>query len=159
MPTPMKLLPLLRGSPFAFPLAALAALAMFLISESSYQQASTTFVELGKQAEASSNIQVLWRSLTDAETGQRGYLLTGRKEYLRPYVEAQGRVGNSLAWLNDYYSREPEIGALMHREGVSRRCALGDVSVRPPSGARWPKAALGRAIRDAVRPVLVVHDR
>ena len=66
MQTPMKLLPLLRGSPFAFPLAALAALAMFLISESSYQQATTTFAELGTQAQARTNIQVLWRSLTDA---------------------------------------------------------------------------------------------
>jgi hypothetical protein len=52
-------------------------------------------------------------------------------------------------------TKPDEIDALMHREGVSRRCALGDVSVRPPSGARWPKAALGRAIRDAVRPVWV----
>jgi signal transduction histidine kinase len=121
MQTPMKLLPLLRGSPFAFPLAALAALAMFLISESSYQQATTTFDELGTQGLARTNIQILWRSLTDAETGQRGYLLTGRQEYLKPYTEAQGVVNETLSWLDNYYARDPVSGELMkHMEAVSR---------------------------------------
>ena len=72
----LKFLSSVRGSPFAFPLAALAALTMFVISETSYQQASSIFDELGKQGEARTTIQTLWRSLVDAETGQRGYLLT-----------------------------------------------------------------------------------
>jgi signal transduction histidine kinase len=113
MPTPLKLLPLLRGGRFTFPLAALAALAMFVISESSYQQASARFDELGTQNAARTNIQTLWRSLTDAETGQRGYLLTDRKEYLTPYETALGQVAKSLAWLNDYYSAAPATQALM----------------------------------------------
>ncbi len=118
MPTPLKLLPLLRGSRFTFPLAVLAALAMFVISESSYRQATATFDGLGVQGQAGANIEVLWRSLTDAETGQRGYLLTGRDEYLKPYVEAQGRVATTLAWLNNYYGASPDTAALMKQ--VSR---------------------------------------
>jgi signal transduction histidine kinase len=113
MPMSLKLLPLLRGSQFAFPLAALAALAMFLISESSYQRATSTFEALRVQGVASTNIQVLWRGLTDAETGQRGYLLTGRPEYLKPYEVAQTSVGNALAWLNNYYSADPGTEALI----------------------------------------------
>jgi CHASE3 domain sensor protein len=31
-------------------------------------------------------------AITDAETGQRGYLLTGCADYLRPYDTARGRV-------------------------------------------------------------------
>jgi diguanylate cyclase (GGDEF)-like protein/PAS domain S-box-containing protein len=31
------------------------------------------------------NLQALWSQLQDAETGQRGYLLTGRQQYLEPY--------------------------------------------------------------------------
>ena len=113
MPTPLKLLPLLRGSKFTFPLASLAALGMFVISESSYQQATARFEQLGTQGTARVTIQTLWRSLTDAETGQRGYLLTSRKEYLKPYEDAQLQVARSLAWLNAYYSAEPATQALM----------------------------------------------
>ena len=113
MSTPLKLLPLLHGSRFTFPLASLTALAMFVISESSYQQATARFEQLGTQATARTTIQTLWRSLTDAETGQRGYLLTSRKEYLKPYETALTQVAKSLAWLNTYYSNEPETQALM----------------------------------------------
>ena len=114
MPTPIKLLlPLLRGSPFAFPLAAVAALAILVISETSYRQASATFEGIGRQGQARTHIQVLWRSLTDAETGQRGYLLTDRREYLKPYLEAKERVGETLLALTDYYRSEPATAALM----------------------------------------------
>src|ERR1700732_2456732 len=32
------------------------------------------------------------RDLTDMETGQRGYLLTGDPAYLQPYTDAKGRI-------------------------------------------------------------------
>ena len=128
MPTPLKLLPLLRGSRFTFPLASLAALAMFVISESSYQQASARFEELGTQSMARTTIQTLWRSLTDAETGQRGYLLTSRKEYLKPYETALTQVAKSLAWLNTYYSNEPETQALMAQVQKAAESKLAELA-------------------------------
>jgi signal transduction histidine kinase len=124
----MKFLLRLRGSPFAFPLAALAALAMFLISESSYQQASSTFEGLGTQGRARTTIQVLWRGLLDAETGQRGYLLTGRKEYLRPYTDAQGDVTKALEWLNNYYSADPASAEMMKRVTLAARNKLSELA-------------------------------
>jgi signal transduction histidine kinase len=114
MSTPLKLLPLLRGSKFTFPLAALAALGMFAISESSYQSASGEMAVLSEVASASLSIQTLWRSLTDAETGQRGYLLTGRKEYLKPFESGKAAVAKAIASLNDYYSGDPADQALMN---------------------------------------------
>jgi hypothetical protein len=54
-----------RGSPFAFPLAALTALAMFFISETSYQQATgalersrTVAVDFAMRARTSLNGEV-----------------------------------------------------------------------------------------------------
>jgi PAS domain S-box-containing protein len=38
-------------------------------------------------------------NLRDAETGQRGYLLTGEERYLEPYLEAAARVDDSIARL------------------------------------------------------------
>ena len=128
MQTPLKLLPLLRGSPFAFPLAVIAALAMFLISESSYQQATATLDALGERGLARTKIQTLWRSLTDAETGQRGYLLTSRPEYLKPYVEAQSHVADTLAWLNGYYRNDPAAGALMQLVSQASRNKLSELA-------------------------------
>ncbi|MBC7482702.1 MAG: CHASE3 domain-containing protein [Rhizobacter sp.] len=128
MSTPLKLLPLLRGSPFAFPLAALSALAMFVISESSYQQASNTFDKLGTQGQARTAIQTLWRSLTDAETGQRGYLLTDRSEYLQPYAEAQVRVTTSLNWLTTYYRSDPATQELMNLVTKASRDKLAELA-------------------------------
>ena len=128
MQTPLKLLPLLHGSPFAFPLAVIAALAMFLISESSYQQATATLDALGERGLARTKIQTLWRSLTDAETGQRGYLLTSRPEYLKPYVEAQSHVADTLAWLNGYYRNDPAAGALMQLVSQASRNQLSELA-------------------------------
>jgi adenylate cyclase len=38
-------------------------------------------------------------TLNDAETGQRGYLLTQNESYLAPLENAQGRIDEDLAWL------------------------------------------------------------
>jgi signal transduction histidine kinase len=116
MPLPLKpLLPLLRGSRLTFPLAVVAALGMFLISESTYQQSISTFDRLGQRGQARTNVQLLLRSLIDAETGQRGYLLTGRPEYLEPYRRADARVGETLKWLDSYYNNNPADDAIVER--------------------------------------------
>jgi CHASE3 domain sensor protein len=39
------------------------------------------------------------KDVTDMETGQRGYLLTGDSAYLQPYNDAQGRIGTDFVSL------------------------------------------------------------
>ncbi len=39
------------------------------------------------------------KDLTDMETGQRGYLLTGDLTYLQPYTDAKGRIGTGFVGL------------------------------------------------------------
>ena len=104
-----------RGSPFAFPLAALTALAMFFISETSYQQATGALNDLGAMGSARLSILELRRAMTDAETGERGYLLTKRKEYLEPYSHALADVTKELATLNAYYANNEKAQPLMKR--------------------------------------------
>ena len=45
-------------------------------------------------------LQTLMVTLGDAETGQRGYLLTGQPEYLEPYAQALGRMPDLLKGLD-----------------------------------------------------------
>lgn len=98
----------LRRSAFAFPLAALAALALLFVSESSYWRARGSMNELGALGQARTAIQALHRLMLDAETGQRGYLLTGRKEYLTPYREAGEELLGTLKRLRGYYDGSPQ---------------------------------------------------
>jgi signal transduction histidine kinase len=126
---PVKLLLRLRRSAFAFPLAALAAIALFVISESSYQKASSTLDDLAIQGQARTTIQTLWRSLTDAETGQRGYLLTGRKEYLLPFKAGKAQALEALDWLGRYYADDPHATALMTRVATASHDKLAELGV------------------------------
>jgi CHASE3 domain sensor protein len=45
------------------------------------------------------NISAVLQALTDMETGQRGYLLTGNSDYLLPYTDGKDRIGTDLASL------------------------------------------------------------
>ena len=42
-------------------------------------------------------IEQLLRDLLNAETGQRGYLLTGDLAYLEPYYQARGNYSKNIA--------------------------------------------------------------
>ena len=46
--------------------------------------------------------------LTDMETSQRGYLLTGDQSYLQPYTSAKDRIGSDFANLRTQLARRPQ---------------------------------------------------
>jgi methyl-accepting chemotaxis protein len=41
-------------------------------------------------------LAALLSTLKDAETGQRGYLLSGKESYLQPYIESAARIGPQI---------------------------------------------------------------
>lgn len=105
----------LKRSPFAFPLAALAALLMLFISEAAYFQSTRAMEQLGTVAMARNHLMTLQRRIVDAETGQRGYLLTARREYLAPYRDAASNIEGALTWLRSYYDKSPAQAQAMQR--------------------------------------------
>src|ERR1035441_758921 len=113
----MKMRPLsyFRRSVVVFPLAALAALAMFVINEVSYRDATRSFDELGERSAARYHLNELAKSLLNAETGQRGYLLTSRDDYLSPYHDAQEGLHRSIDWLRKYYENDPQTSVLVRQ--------------------------------------------
>jgi CHASE3 domain sensor protein len=54
------------------------------------------------------DISSVLKDLTDMETGQRGYLLTGNPSYLQPYTDAKGRIGTDFADLRAGLSNRAE---------------------------------------------------
>ncbi len=61
-------------------------------------------------------VQQVMTAVTDAETGQRGFLLTGDEKYLHPYRQAVDRLEPLLGDLRRRYAQHPErlemIGSL-----------------------------------------------
>lgn len=97
----------LRRSPFAFPLAALVALAMLLISEISYRSSRDSMTAVSDLSIARLRVQRVLRLMVDAETAERGYLLTGRKAYMEPYRNAVEALPETMAKLKEHYASRP----------------------------------------------------
>ncbi|MCX7358668.1 MAG: CHASE3 domain-containing protein [Alphaproteobacteria bacterium] len=49
-----------------------------------------------------SSLRLLMRGMQDAETGQRGYLLTGQESYLEPYLAARDEIERELTNIEGY---------------------------------------------------------
>ena len=70
----------------SLPLAMLAAVIIIFINEASFQQSSNAVVSLEQAQQTGGAINRLVRQILDAETGQRGYLLTGDEQIGRAHV-------------------------------------------------------------------------
>ncbi len=89
----------LQRSAAILPLAAAGALLLLGISETAYRSASTSLSHLSDRDLVRQQVQQVLRGLTDAETGQRGYLLTNRIEYLEPYRSGVKEMNEGLTQL------------------------------------------------------------
>ena len=114
--------------------------------------------------EVENRITLVLSLLQDAETGQRGYLLTHRKEFLQPYHSAVAKVPFALAELKHSTADNPYQQALTKRlSGVatSRALMLGQVledasvskTLPAPDVARLVQ---GKALMDQTRRVIVL---
>src|ERR1700723_1041601 len=72
-----------------FLLAVIAVVIITLLSYQSLQVTNHTARNLAQSVEMLARLQGLLSTLKDAETGQRGYLLTGEESYLSPYTDAK----------------------------------------------------------------------
>ncbi|MBK1615863.1 histidine kinase [Rubrivivax gelatinosus] len=103
----------LRRSVLALPMAALAALIILGINELAYRDSVQSLDLLGVRGAARVDLQLMRGALVDAETGERGYLLTGRQEYLGPYEKAAETAPVVIARLKTYFADDPEASALI----------------------------------------------
>ena len=128
----MDALKLIRRSPVVFMLAVLAAVAMLFISEGSYWQSANTLEQLAAERDARAQVLDLRKNILDVETGQRGYLLTGRSEFLAPYDKALKPIGHLLDDLDAHYRASPNAIAVVEElnEQVKARLALIAETIR-----------------------------
>ena len=128
----MEPISVLRRSRAVFPLSVLAALAMLFVSEGSYWQSMSDVERRGQVIEARADILELKKNILDTETGQRGYLLSGREEYLEPYTRALEPINGLLKDLNARYAGDAAAETVIKNltERVTWRLSLIAETIR-----------------------------
>ena len=165
----MDVFKVVKRYPIIFPLACAAAAAMVFISEGSYWQSVGTLNEMGATGAAHTSINALQRSILDAETGQRGYLLTSRKEYLQPYANARRQIDESFLVLDRYYGKEPTSRDALKKLHALIETRLSEIAVtirlyeegRVDSAREIVLSDIGKEQMDAIRTIsaeLLEHE-
>ncbi|MCW5671675.1 MAG: CHASE3 domain-containing protein [Hydrogenophaga sp.] len=96
-------------TPLAIAVAVLLALGVLGGSEWTYRRALESLASLGARDTARNAIQTVVRRLLDMETAQRGYLLTGRPQYLDPYQAAETDIAHAINRLREHYRSDPDL--------------------------------------------------
>ena len=90
-----------------FLIALLAVAIIAVLSFTSLQSTTGSARSLTKSVEVLAQLQLVLSTLKDAETGQRGYLLTGRETYLDPYTSAKAAIDGEFAALHKLSDDNP----------------------------------------------------
>jgi len=113
-------------------LATLAALAVVGINEAGYLRSGNALEAVRTAQKVRTTLLRLLQNILDAETGQRGYLLTGEPSYREPYDTAVAQVDGRLAELRQLYAGQQEDMRRLEilTRHVARKMAEMDTSVR-----------------------------
>jgi methyl-accepting chemotaxis protein len=111
-----------------FGLCLLVLLTVAFVAFQGAQQLSETMDGLVDSRENARVIREVRLLLVNAETGQRGFLLTGEARYLEPYERATRELDDSLRALHEALGNDPEQRARMARVEPLVRDKLAELS-------------------------------
>lgn len=141
---------------FAIGILMLTLGGLFLATTRSQAMASEQVIQARNYSE---KISRLFSDLQDLEVGQRGFLLTDRREYLEPYTAARARILDDLKQVRELttVSRFQTNRINLLEELVTRKMGEVDrtLDLREQSGVEAAKAFLmtdqGKRTMDAIR--------
>jgi CHASE3 domain sensor protein len=112
--------PLPTATLVAFLIAVLAIVLVAILSYAALQASADSGRRVAHTLQVMEQLQALLSTLQDAETGQRGFLLTGNESYLMPYTNAEaaldGEFKNAHELLSASAEQERRLGTL---EGIA----------------------------------------
>ncbi|MBC8066734.1 MAG: CHASE3 domain-containing protein, partial [Deltaproteobacteria bacterium] len=142
--------------------AVVALLIISLLSYDSLQSRSDGARGMSRTLEITRQLESLVSVMKDAETGQRGYLVTGDDRYLEPYEDAVAALPRDIATLRAAIADDPEQLARLDaidREAAAKFDELGQTIALHRGGD--PAGALaivredrGRRIMDRIRGLI-----
>jgi signal transduction histidine kinase len=116
----------------SLPIAVAATLALVAINEVGFRYSVEALQQVEHTQALRNSVTQLLQSMLDAETGHRGYLLTGDERYLEPYEQAISTVNTNLDQLRTLVVSSDadvaEFGQLSRQ--ISRKLAEMDLSLR-----------------------------
>jgi methyl-accepting chemotaxis protein len=105
-------------------------------------------------------------TLTNAETGQRGYVITGRDDYLAPYTDAKNQISGDIDVIagltRDNKAQQDRIARLRTLVNGKFTEMQDTIDLRRSSGFAPAQAVVlqnkGKAVMDQIRQVLAAMD-
>ena len=125
-------LPRVRQMAISLPMALLAATVLVGINETGYLGSRAAVEQMDHAQNTRKAVNALLQSMLDAETGQRGFLLTGNEAYLVPHDQAVATVQSNLDRLRQQFSQSPadmQEFVLLSRQ-IARKLAEMELSLR-----------------------------
>ena len=101
-------LPLPPRTLAGFALAILAVVLISIVSFVSLQSRSAAAGRVTHTLEVLKQMEGILSSIKDAESAERGFLLTGDEQYLKPFLQAQSDLPTELKALRELVSDNPE---------------------------------------------------
>lgn len=122
----------LPNTAISLALALLAALVLIGINETGYDQSAGALDDIAEASRSRASLNRVLQHVLDAETGSRGYLLTGDARYLEPYDAAVAAIGKHLDALRLIYTPNADEFTILAQltRNVQRKLAEMELSVR-----------------------------
>ncbi|PZU07294.1 MAG: histidine kinase [Sphingomonas sp.] len=146
--------------PLVLGFLALVASAILSIWLSGRQDVATDWVR--HTLEVENRLNVIHRLMLDAESGQRGYLLSGQSTYLRPYRDAIDRLPTELEALNvatrDNPRQQASLAVLKHASQAKLSELGGSIEMvrlgRPADAVAIMRSGAGQRYMDRLVEIL-----
>ena len=143
----------------SLPLAILAAAILISVNEASFHASSQATTKIESAEIARQSVDQLMNTMLDAETGTRGFLLTGDEKYLQPYNSALAQLGEHLGQLRQLLVDQPEELAefelmALHIDSKQSELALSVRMRKIGNDAAWKfmlSTDVGKHDMDAIR--------
>lgn len=113
-------------------LAVMVVAVLFFINDQNFNRSTAATLQIEESTHTLAVLNKLQGHIVDAETGQRGYLLSGNSQYLAPYTNATIEINKSLDELRGLIAHLPEQSAIFQLmiQNVSRKLAELELTVR-----------------------------
>ncbi|AVO41927.1 CHASE3 domain-containing protein [Simplicispira suum] len=122
----------LKKLAISLPIAVAATLTLVVINELGFRHSLEALNQVEQTQSLRNSVTQLLQSMLDAETGHRGYLLTGDERYLEPYEQAISTVNTNLDQLRTLVvnsNADLSEFAQLSRQ-ISRKLSEMDLSLR-----------------------------